>query len=330
MKLTRRQKTFGAAAAAGLAGAVALAFAVPALAGGTDFIEINPGNVPTTAEDFKSQSCDQIPADTADWLDGWVFVLPNSVNAEGNFISITATFDDADGDEHVFTTDHDGGIVSGSGNNKAYIITPAGWTLTAAKAEINRDGDGKDFFNLTHACPATEEPPGEETPSEEPSTEVPTTEEPSTEAPTTEEPSTEVPTTEEPSSEVPTTDEPSSEVPTTDEPSSEAPTTDEPSSEVPTTDEPSSEAPTTDEPSSESPTTDEPSSEAPTSESPAESSSEPAATSSAPGGASTTPVSQLPTTGSSLTYFLVGGGIVILAGIVILVVLRRKSEPDAD
>jgi LPXTG-motif cell wall-anchored protein len=316
MKLTRRHKIAGATAAAGLAGAVALAFAVPALAGASTLIPINEGNVPTTAVDFKPPSCDQIPAGTAAWLDGWVFVLPKSAGAEGNFEYIEAVFEE-DGNVIRYNTEDDGGIVSGSGDNKAYIITPAGLTLIDAEARVTLkedDGKGKEpFFNLTHTCPATEQPPGEETPTEEPSspTEEPSspTEEPSspTEEPSspTEEPSS---PTEEPSS---PTEEPSS---PTEEPSSP---TEEPSSP---TEEPSS---PTEEPSSPAESSSAvPSSEAPSSQAP----SSGAPSSSTPGQASTSPAgSSLPTTGSSLTYAL-GAGALLAAGIALLVVQRRRAE----
>lgn len=363
MRLTRRHKIAGATAAAGLAGAVALAFAVPALAGASTLIPINPGNVPTTAAGFEDQSCDQIPGDTADWLDGWVFVLPKAAGAEGNFEYIEAVFQDEDGNVIRYDTEDDGGIVSGSGNNKAYIITPAGLTLIDAEARVTLKedgGNGKDpQFNLTHACPATEEPPGEETPSEDPSSpsEEPSspTEEPSspTEEPSspTEEPSspTEEPSspTEEPSS---PTEEPSS---PTEEPSSptEEPSspTEEPSSptEEPSspTEEPSSpsEEPSspTEEPSSpteepSSPNESSPAESSPAESSPAESSSavpssgapsSGAPSSSTPGQASTSPAGNgLPTTGSPLIYVLAGAGVLLVAGVVLLVLLRRRGE----
>ncbi|MEU5875448.1 LPXTG cell wall anchor domain-containing protein [Glycomyces sp. NPDC047369] len=122
-------------------------------------------NVPTTAAGFDDNSCDNLPDDLSASADGWVFVLPAAAGAEGNFISVTATFEDGDGDEHVLSTDTDGGIVSGSGDNKAYIIAPAGWTLVDAEADVEDPDEGAQF-NLTHACPGEpgEEPssPGEE------------------------------------------------------------------------------------------------------------------------------------------------------------------------
>ncbi|MEU5154253.1 hypothetical protein [Glycomyces sp. NPDC021274] len=151
MKLKHFGKTASALVSAGvLAGSFALAS--PALAA-VETIPINDGNVPTTAKGFEDQSCDNIPPDDISKTeDGWVFVLPASAGAEGNFISVTATFENANGDERIRNTDDHGGIVSGSGDNKAYIITPPGWTLVDAEAEVE-DPDDDAFFNLTHTCP---------------------------------------------------------------------------------------------------------------------------------------------------------------------------------
>jgi LPXTG-motif cell wall-anchored protein len=178
MKLKHRLKSasgFALTATAALIGALALAS--PAQAQGTT-IPINGGNVPTTAQDFDPHSCDKVPGDKGADEDGWVFVLPASAGAEGNFISVTATFEDLEGNEQVLNTAEHGGIVSGSGDNNAFIISPAGWTLLDAEAEVNlQEGKGKEpDFNLTRTCPGE---PGEEptTPAEEPTTpgEEPTT-----------------------------------------------------------------------------------------------------------------------------------------------------------
>jgi LPXTG-motif cell wall-anchored protein len=168
---------FGLSAAAGLVGSLALASAAQAA---IVTIPINPGNVPTTAEDFEN-SCDNLPDGQGVDVDGWVFVLPAAAGAEGNFISVTATFEDAEGDEHVLSTDGDGGIVSGSGDNKAYITAPLGWTLVDAEAEVEDPAEGAKF-NLTHTCPGT---PGEEesSPVEQPSSPGEETTSPGSETP---------------------------------------------------------------------------------------------------------------------------------------------------
>ncbi|MDN3240589.1 hypothetical protein [Glycomyces tritici] len=147
-----RKSATGLALAATAALIGSMMIGSPALAAEVT-IPINDGNVPTTAGNAGTISCDNIPpGDIGDDQDGWVFVLPESAGAEGNFISVTATFEDENGDEQVYTTGANGGIVSGSGDNKAYIITPAGWTLVNAEAQVTDPDEGA-FFNLTHACP---------------------------------------------------------------------------------------------------------------------------------------------------------------------------------
>ncbi|MEU5154252.1 hypothetical protein [Glycomyces sp. NPDC021274] len=162
----------GLAAAAGLAGSLAIASAAQAE---VVTIAINDGNIPTTAAGFENHSCDQVPtmgAHPNDGLEGWVFVLPSSAGADGNFISVEATFKDAEGNEYTYeAVDPDGGIIEGSGNNKAYIVTGEGLTLVAATAEVENPSEGA-FFNLTHTCPEDHEdtPSGEpSSPGEEPS-----------------------------------------------------------------------------------------------------------------------------------------------------------------
>ncbi|GAB3233229.1 hypothetical protein GCM10027447_29450 [Glycomyces halotolerans] len=138
---------------------VAVLVAVPVVAYADDTtIDINPGNVPTTAAGFEDRDCAQVPDDIGANEDGWVFVLPGN---NGVFVSVTATFTDLDGDTRTATTGDSGGIDGGKGTSKAFIITPAGWTLTGATAEV--DGTNRDKFNLTHACPGEVPPPDQET-----------------------------------------------------------------------------------------------------------------------------------------------------------------------
>jgi hypothetical protein len=318
LKLTRRHKTLAAAAGAGLAGSIALAFALPALAADYKTIPINQGNVPTTAEDFSDRSCDQIPGDTADWLDGWVFVLPESVPAEGNFKYIEAVFTDEDGNVLRYNTDDDGGIVSGSGDNKAYIITPAGLTLIDADAQVDLDEMKPKYkFNLTHTCPATEDEPGEETttPAEEPSSPGEETTSPA-EEPSSPGEETTTPA-EEPSS-------PGEETTTpVEEPSSPGEETTTPAEEPSSPDEETTSP--AEEPSSPGEETTTPG-EATTS--PGEQTSSPAASTSAPHQPSTTPVASLPTTGSPLIWVLAAAGALLLAGAVILVFMSRRSSTE--
>ena len=46
-----------------------------------------------------------LPDGLSSEVDGWVFVLPAAAGAEGNFVSVTATFTDAEGNEHVPSTE---------------------------------------------------------------------------------------------------------------------------------------------------------------------------------------------------------------------------------
>lgn len=158
----RRRKA--AAAAAGLAGIVALAFAFPAFGENLDAIDLDPGMVPTTAEAFTDQDCAQIPAAAADWLDGWVFVLPESVPAKGNFVYVEAVFRDEDGNVLRYDTEEDGGIVRGAGDDKAFITAPADLELIDAEAHVELERDGKggmaSRFDLARTCPAAEAEPG--------------------------------------------------------------------------------------------------------------------------------------------------------------------------
>lgn len=150
MRRTVKSITTGAFVSAGVLGAFVLPS--PALAA-VETIFINDGNVPATAAGFETQSCDDIPLDDISKTeDGWVFVLPESAGAEGNFISVSALFVDQNDNVQVLTTAGDGGIVSDSGDNKAYIVSPPGWTLVDAQAEVE-DPDADAFFNLTHTCP---------------------------------------------------------------------------------------------------------------------------------------------------------------------------------
>lgn len=159
MEITRNRKAVGAAAAAVLAGSVALAFAIPAFAEDPDTIDLDAPIAPTAAEDFADQGCAEIPAGTADWLDVWVFVLPESVPAEGNFAYVEATFMDEDGNVLRYDTEEHGGIVSGGSDDKAYITAPADLELIDAEAQVHLEpgakGDKASRFALARTCPAT-------------------------------------------------------------------------------------------------------------------------------------------------------------------------------
>jgi hypothetical protein len=157
----------------GAATVVAVAFGSPAWANST--ININPGNVPTTAAGAPTHVCSANqgggPFPTQDV---WVFVLPDV--SSGDFVSVTATFG-ANGTITITTALNPGNFDNDSGAAKAWIITPAGWTLTAASAEITGTAA---FFTLSHTCPA----------SGTPTTGPPTTGPPTTGPPTTGPPTT--------------------------------------------------------------------------------------------------------------------------------------------
>ncbi|MEH1125166.1 hypothetical protein [Micromonospora sp. CPCC 206061] len=133
------------------AGVLAVGPGGPARA--ADTININPGNVPTPAAGFDSQDCGpNFGEGPHPGEDIWVFVLPKP-NQLGSFTSVTATFDTPDGEE-ILTIPTDGGaIVDDKGTSKAWIRTPAGWTLTAASADITGTAGENDEFNLTRTCP---------------------------------------------------------------------------------------------------------------------------------------------------------------------------------
>ena len=109
---------------------------------------INQGNVPATAAGY-SQDCnsDEFGSKQPS-QDGWLFVASPS-----NFTAFEATF-------------NQGTVVLGGNNNPSgtslyftkpdehlAVLTPAGWTLTDAYA--NLDGN-KTFFTLSHTCAASQ------------------------------------------------------------------------------------------------------------------------------------------------------------------------------
>jgi LPXTG-motif cell wall-anchored protein len=132
------------AAAAVLAG---WATASPALADTT--VTVNPGNVPTTAAGYGTHDCDEnFGGGPHKDADVWVFVPPGNHDRTGDFVSVAATF----GPNGTLTIPADGGaVVTDKGASKAWITTPAGWTLTGASAVITGTAAK---FNLTHTCPA--------------------------------------------------------------------------------------------------------------------------------------------------------------------------------
>lgn len=166
MNFKRPLKTLGAlgmAAAFGMAGALALA--APAGAEETTTIYLKDAHKGQTAvsEEFPSDLCGeqhQIPDSKPGDHDGWVFILPDG--AGDAFVSVTATFEDELGEQHVLEAEI---VTTGnSGNMKhAYVGTPMGWTLVDAEAEVDVPGK-KAEFNVTHTCPGEKTPDEETTP----------------------------------------------------------------------------------------------------------------------------------------------------------------------
>lgn len=148
-------------------------------------ISINPGNVPTTASGFANHNCDPNQGGGPfAGQDVWVFVLPGEHDTNGDFVSVTADFG-ANGTVTITSAGNPGDFDNGGPEAaKAWITTPAGWTLVGATATITGSAD---FFNLTHTCPASSSPspsPSNPTPSSPvPSSPVPSSPVPSSPTP---------------------------------------------------------------------------------------------------------------------------------------------------
>ncbi|MFF3856454.1 LPXTG cell wall anchor domain-containing protein [Micromonospora sp. NPDC002575] len=151
------------AAVAAMATGLLMAWSVPAAAQAT--IDINPGNVPTTAAAF-TQDCDpNLGGGPYPNEDVWVFNLPGNPDTSGVFESVTATFSTPQGTVTVTIPTDGGEIVNDLGTSKAWIRLPAGWTLTGATATISGQAD---FFVLTHTCAASGTPTPTPTPTGSP------------------------------------------------------------------------------------------------------------------------------------------------------------------
>ena len=137
-----------------LAATIGVAAAAPAWAVGT--IPINPGNVPTTAADFPTHECSaNLGGGPFPGQDVWVFVLPQP-NQHGQFTALHLTFTTPNGVEtRDIPADQPSAIVNDMGTSKAWIRTPAGWTLTGGTADITGTPDANSRFNLTQTCPAS-------------------------------------------------------------------------------------------------------------------------------------------------------------------------------
>jgi hypothetical protein len=133
---------------------VGLVPANPAWAQAT--ISINPGNVPTTAAGFASQECSaNLGGGPFPDQDVWVFVLPQP-NTQGDFLSLHLKFTTPGGPvTRDIPADPNSAIVNDMGTSKAWIRTPAGWTLTdsGTTAVITGTPGMNPHFNLTSTCP---------------------------------------------------------------------------------------------------------------------------------------------------------------------------------
>jgi LPXTG-motif cell wall-anchored protein len=152
------------AVAAGAALLAIFAAGDPAFANVSD-VPINPGNVPTTAQNAPTHQCSpQLGGGPFADKDVWVFNLPDS---DRDFVSIVASFDtNGDGSADVSVTIEagaaDGDDIVRQGTSKAWVVTTAGWTLTGATAVVTGDPpqQGKPLqFVLTHTCPASGQTP---------------------------------------------------------------------------------------------------------------------------------------------------------------------------
>jgi LPXTG-motif cell wall-anchored protein len=143
-----------AAVAAG--GTLALVAAAPALAD-SHTVPINDDHVPSTAAGFPEHECEGPLGDLAGDQDGWHFLLPA---ASGDaFESLSLTFDTPGGQVDVLVDSTDENAPSmGAGwsgyldGRHGWLVTDAGWTLTAGAATATNPGK-RSFFNLSHTCP---------------------------------------------------------------------------------------------------------------------------------------------------------------------------------
>jgi LPXTG-motif cell wall-anchored protein len=140
-----------------LALGIATVVAAPAAAWAVNSIDINPGNVPTTAAEVTQNCSPDQGGGPYSNEDVWVFVLPGKHSDSGDFATLVATFTIPGvlGTTSLVLPNADpnvGGFLNGGPDtSKAFLRSPAGWTLTGATAMITGSGD---FFTLSHACAA--------------------------------------------------------------------------------------------------------------------------------------------------------------------------------
>ncbi|MFI6822204.1 LPXTG cell wall anchor domain-containing protein [Micromonospora sp. NPDC050187] len=144
----------GLAALGLLSGTLLLVEGSPALAAST--IGIDPGDVPTTAAQVTQDCAPSLGGGPRPNEDAWVFSPPGNRWTSGTFQSVTATFSTPDGAvTRSIPTDPNSAITSHTGTSRAWIRTPAGWTLTGASAVVSGTAEA---FVLAHACVASKPP----------------------------------------------------------------------------------------------------------------------------------------------------------------------------
>lgn len=122
----------------------------------TTTIDINPGNVPTTAANF-TQNCDpNLGGGPYEGQDVWVFNLPS---VQRDFVSVTATFSiPGNGTTTVTIPDAEDSAIVRIGTSKAWVILPESWTLVSATAVVTGEPDPDLQFVLSHTCAASPSP----------------------------------------------------------------------------------------------------------------------------------------------------------------------------
>lgn len=154
LSMFRRTATVLAAAVTGLVGSslgLSVAFAATTETPPPNYtVSINQGNIPATAAGFDNHSCDEFSAGTSD---GWLFVA-----SPDNFTSFEADFVEGTVFWHDPNSAADSTNVSfPKPNEHLAVVTPAGWTLKNAYANLSPGGD-KAFFTLSHTCPGAAGP----------------------------------------------------------------------------------------------------------------------------------------------------------------------------
>lgn len=134
-----------------VAGGLVLSGSAMATAAAGDPIAINPGNVPTTAEDaYDGSTCPAGPEGTEGY-DAWHFVVPGK---NGEFVTLNASFD-TNGDSVAELTRTLFDSVQFPTAKHAYVYTPPTNPATRLIAATATVSNGATFFVLSHACTGT-------------------------------------------------------------------------------------------------------------------------------------------------------------------------------